>query len=58
MVTTMRVTIRCSHHLKDGRLCGHVIAKVDCEEWEEKIMAGIEVECRRCGKLTKLNHFK
>ena len=56
-VAVMRVTVRCTGRLKDGRLCDHVIAKVDVDQWEEKRMAGVEVECRRCGALTRLATF-
>lgn len=53
----MRVKVRCTGILRDGRMCNHVVATVDADEWEEQRNLSTTLECRRCGKVESLSRF-
>lgn len=44
---------------RDPRIaCDHVVVKLPLALWEQAIADEVEVECRRCGTLTKLKGWR
>ena len=53
----MRVGLRCMGE-KDGRLCNHLLCKVDVDRWEESLTDAVESKCPKCGKVYTLADYR
>ena len=53
----IRVKVRCSSVRSDGRLCGHVVATIAVDEWEQQRELSTTLECKRCGHIEMLSTF-
>ena len=47
--TATWIEVRCGN-VRNGRVCGHLIAKVDADKY---VSGSVELECRRCGDVKK-----
>ena len=50
-------SIRCTH-MRNGRVCDHLILRWPVALWEQAIADEVEVECRRCGSVAKLKEWR
>jgi len=49
--------VYCNGTRKNGEPCGHKVARVPIDEWEEALVSGVEIECRSCRKTGRLSDF-
>lgn len=57
-VSIMRAAIRCTGTKKDGRLCNHLLCKVDIERWEETLTDARQDVCEGCGRVYTLAEYR
>ena len=56
--TALLIAIRCTGLRKSGRLCGHIVAKIPTDTWEQVIIDEIEIECASCGTIAKFADWR
>lgn len=56
-VGVVMVRVHCAGVKKDGRMCNHVVATVNIEQWELQRELDTTVECKRCGRVERLSKF-
>ena len=56
-VAIVRVSVRCSGYLPDGRLCNHKLFEVDVDRWEAALTDAIEGKCEKCKKVYTLSEY-
>jgi hypothetical protein len=52
---TVYVQVRCAG--KDGNPCGHLLARVNVERWEQDMASKAELQCK-CGKKYSLSEYR